>query len=162
MGSNSSVLSLKEAQAILTQEDTGCLCLCKGNQPYAVPVSYAYLDGEILIHSSPEGKKLDVIRENHQACFVVSRNPDRTKPHQAQDGCSFRYESVLCFGTARLVDEPGERLAKLKAFKDYFYKRLKLDPQKDPVTEKAAEHAACVVITIKEITGKKKEPKRKG
>jgi len=154
MSSKDSTMSRGQAEAVLRQEETGTLCLSRDGQPYAVPVSYAYLDGEILFHSKSSGRKLDILRANPRVCFAVSRHPDRTRPHRPEGGCSFRYESVLCLGKARVIEDPRERLEKLKAFKDFFYRRLGIDPSKDPVTEKAAASTACVVIAIEEMTGK--------
>lgn len=161
MGVKDTAMGRRAAEKVLREEETGCLCMSRDGQPYGVPVSYAYLDGRILVHSKMSGRKLDTLRAEPKVCFLVFRHPDGTKPHAEEGACSFAYESVICFGEARVIEDPRERLKKLGAFKEYFYERLGLDPGKDPVTEKAAEHTACVVISIKEMTGRIKESKNK-
>ncbi|RCK78514.1 MAG: Pyridoxamine 5'-phosphate oxidase-related, FMN-binding [Candidatus Ozemobacter sibiricus] len=149
-------LSAEAMAKILREEDTGYLGLVDGDRPYVVPVSYAFLDETIVIHGAMTGRKLDLIRRNPRACFVVSRHIDRTRPHQAEGGCTYRFESVMCHGTARIIEEAGERLDWLRRFKDYFYRKLGLDPTTDPVTEKAAAACSCIVLTIETMTGRQK------
>ena len=146
----------EEMKKILTNEETGYLALCDEGEPYVVPMSYAYLDGKIFAHCALTGRKLDIIKKNSKVCFVVSRHPDRAKPHHAAGKCIYRYESVMCFGEARIVEKPEERLPLLIEFKRHFYARLGLDTEKDPVTMKAAEHCGCIVISINSMTGRKK------
>jgi nitroimidazol reductase NimA-like FMN-containing flavoprotein (pyridoxamine 5'-phosphate oxidase superfamily) len=63
---------------------------------------------------------------------------------------------VLCFGQARIVDDPKEKLDLLRRFKNYFDLRLGLDPQEDPVDAAAAEKTACVLISVAQMTGRRK------
>lgn len=160
MSQKNTSLSRAEAEKILSEEETGVLCLSRDGAPYAVPVSYAYAEGRIILHSKPAGMKLEILRRNPKVCFLVSRHPDRARPHHHPEAgaCSFRFESVLCFGAARMVEDPEEKLGELRRFKDYFYRRLGLDPEKDPVSEAAARSTACIVVQIDKITGRKKEP----
>lgn len=149
-------LSDAEMKVILKEEDTGCLCMSRNDEPYAVPVSYLWREGEIIFHCAREGLKIDVLRVNPRVCFVVDRHPDRTKPHQLEGECNYRFESVLCFGTARVLDSAAERLEYLKTFQETFYERLGLDPDKNPVTIKSAESCGCVVIKVDRMTGRRK------
>ena len=158
-------LTTEEMQKILEEEEVGCLCMSVGDEPYAVPVSYAWLDGRIVFHCATEGRKLDVLKQNPRVCFVVDRSPDRVRPHRAAckndsgDGgkCTYRFESVICFGTARVLDTIPERFEWLQRFKSYFYARLDLATDEDPVTPAAAEHCGCVVIEIERMTGRHKD-----
>ncbi len=149
-------LSRPEMEKILAEEDTGVLCLSDGGNPYAVPVSYAWMNDRIIFHCATSGKKLDIMRKNPQVCFVVDRHPDRAKPHHPEGECTYRFESVLCFGTAKVLETPEERFDYLKEFKAFFDRRLGLPPEKNPVTEKAAKNCGCVVISINRMTGRKK------
>lgn len=150
-------LSPGEMEKILREEDTGCLCMSRDDEPYAVPVSYLWSSGEIIFHCATEGLKLSILRENPRVCFVVDRHPDRTKPHHAEGKCDYRFESVLCFGSARVIDSVAERFEYLKTFRAAFYERLGLSPDENPVTMKAAEGCGCVVIKVDRMTGRKKE-----
>ena len=147
----------EEMTNLLREEDAGCLSMSRGEEPYCVMVSYAFVDGALVFHCAKTGEKLDFIRANPRVCFLVSRHPDRTKPHHPEDGCTYRYESVLCRGTARVVEDGPELLSWLRKFKAHFDARLGLDPRKNPVGDSAAARAACVVIAIDRMTGRKKD-----
>ncbi|MBI5624748.1 MAG: pyridoxamine 5'-phosphate oxidase family protein [Elusimicrobia bacterium] len=142
--------------ALLIEEETGTLCLASEGVPYGVVVSHAFLDARLVIHCAPEGRKLDFIKANPRACYVVSRHPDKMKPHRAEGKCSYRFESVVCQGRARIVSDAAERLEWLRRFKGYFYEKLGRDPKEDPVGEEAAAHVACIVMDIETMTGRRK------
>jgi uncharacterized protein len=149
-------LDKTEIEKVLSGADSGVLSMCVGGEPYAVPLSYAFLEGKIVIHCAPKGKKLEFLRANPRVCFVVSKNQDGMKPHCPDEECNYHYESVICEGTARIVESVSEKLELLEKFKEYFYARLGRDPKTNPVAEKAAAHATCIVIKISEMTGKRK------
>ena len=141
---------------VLSEEDTGVLCMSSNNAPYAVPVSYAIVDEKIIIHCSKSGRKLDFIRANPNVCFCVSRHPDRARPHHFDSECNYRYESVLYFGTATIVEEPAERLEYLRNFKAHFDRIRSLDPSKGKIPDTAAEKVNIIAIAPEEMTGKRK------
>lgn len=143
-------------EQILREEDTGVLAMVDGQAPYAVPLSYIWIEGRILIHCSAKGYKLEILRQNPRVCFTVFRHPDRVKPHPEGE-CHYRFESVICFGQARLIDDPAERLPLLERFKREFYQRLGMPPEKDPVNLRAAEKCGCILIDVEEMTGRKKD-----
>ena len=47
------------------------LALCDGDRPYVVPMSYGYDGDRLYFHCASEGRKLDVVRRNPNACFAV-------------------------------------------------------------------------------------------
>lgn len=159
---NKAEMTEKEAKRLLGEEDTGCLCLStKTGKPYGVPVSYAFIDERIIFHCGLKGKKLDLIRENPAVSFLVSRHPDKVKPHHPEGGCKYRYESVICSGKARMVENLKERHKLLNQFLSHFNVRLGKDPADRLIPEKVAEGVGCVVIDIKGITGRKKPGTKK-
>lgn len=149
-----------EARKLLEDEDTGCLCLSRGGEPYGVPVSYALIGGRIIFHCALKGEKLDCIKENPRVCFTVSRHPDRVKPHHPEKGCDYRYESVICRGKARLVEDVAERCELLNKFLAHFNVRLGKAPDANPIPEEVAAGLGCVEITIETMTGRKKIAKK--
>lgn len=152
---NTPHLNDDEMKRILAEEEVGVLCLSEHDKPYAVPISYAYLNGKIVFHCALQGRKLDILRQNNQATLVVFRHPDRVVPH-AEGRCEYRFESVLVFGYARIVEDVSERLQLLRQFQEYFYARLHIiDPK--PLTEQAAKTCGCVEITIEEMTGRRRD-----
>jgi len=63
-----------EIDDFLKAERTGVLSMTDSRgDPYAVPVSYVYLDGEVYIHGALQGKKYDCIRAHGKVQFTVYR-----------------------------------------------------------------------------------------
>ncbi len=65
-------LTKEETSDILRNSTAGVLSLC-GNDgmPYGVPLSHVYHDGKLYFHSALVGHKVDLIRQNENACFTV-------------------------------------------------------------------------------------------
>jgi len=151
-----SELTVQEMKKILSEEDTATLCMANGDVPYAVPVSYAYIDEKIIFHCALKGKKLDFIKKNPHVCMVVDRHPDRMKPHHPEGKCKYRFESVICEGRARIIDSVEERYQYLLKFLKYFNVRLSVSDDK-PLLPEAAEKCGVVIIEIIEMSGRKKD-----
>ena len=66
-GKNKTVMTRGEINRILGEEDTGCLCLSRGGEPYGVPVSYAFIKGRIVFHCALKGRKLDFLQTHPPA-----------------------------------------------------------------------------------------------
>ncbi len=49
---------------------TGRLGCSIDDQPYIIPVTYAY-DGKYIYGQLTEGKKLDILRKNNKVCFEI-------------------------------------------------------------------------------------------
>ena len=61
-----------EALKILAKGEYGILSTVgEDGNPYGVPVSYVYHDGDIYIHSAPEGRKVDNLVSGAHASFCV-------------------------------------------------------------------------------------------
>ncbi len=99
-------LPMNEAEEILKSADYGVLSVIGDyGYPYGVPINYAYVDGKLYFHStSNESHKLDAIRQNSKVCFTVIAKHD-----VVLDELSTNYESVIVFGTARILYEPSEK-----------------------------------------------------
>lgn len=94
------------ALALLDQGEYGILGLAElSGQPYPVPFSYIFKDGRIYCHSAREGRKIEIIKANPRACFVVVGS---TRPVWDQ-GCATYYESVMVFGRVREVTDDDEK-----------------------------------------------------
>jgi len=140
---------------LLADEEVGHLGLSDEGQPYVVPLSYAYLEGRIVIHCATKGRKVTVLRRNAACCFAVNRHPDKVRYH-AEKRCHYRYQSVLAFGQARWIESAAERLQWLTKFRDHFSRRLghTIPPQLDLQT---AAKVGLIVIEIESLTGRREE-----
>ena len=140
-----------EIEAILREAKVGRLGTSRDNTPYVVPVSYVYHDDKIIIHGAKQGKKMEDIAANPKVCFQV----DISEIIPSNDPCnySYRYRSAIANGTAKILEDPKEKLEGLRLLTE------KYAPGKGPeLTEehlKKNRNLNVVEITIHEITGKK-------
>jgi hypothetical protein len=94
---------------VLRQAKYITLAMCRGEKPYLVSLNHAY-DQErncIYVHSAPEGKKLDILRENPNVWgqAVIDHGF-----YGGADDCRQNFASVMFEGTFAFVDDPVEKL----------------------------------------------------
>jgi len=137
-----------EMETVLNRAEYGFLGMIQNNKPYVLPMSFAYNQDKIFLHSALKGLKLDCIRTNPEVCFSVSQQ--QLVPHT--DPCQFsvRYRSVIARGKAEIVDEPDEKLKALNIIASKYAKCSNLSP----LDLKKAQTVAVIVISIDDITGK--------
>jgi nitroimidazol reductase NimA-like FMN-containing flavoprotein (pyridoxamine 5'-phosphate oxidase superfamily) len=140
-----------EIEKVLREATVGRLGTSRDDTPYVVPVSYAYHDGKITIHGAKQGKKMDDIEANPRVCFEV----DTSEIIPSDDPCNYTYSyrSVIANGTAKILEDPAERLEGLRLLTE------KYAPGKGTaLTEEHLEkywNLNIVEITIHDMMGKK-------
>jgi hypothetical protein len=105
-------------EELLREAEVGRLATCSGDEPYIVPVNFAYYDGRIIVHGSREGRKMANIAENPRVCFEV----DQSEKVEGERPCdyAFRYMSVVVQGRARVLESDEARLAALRRLADKY------------------------------------------
>ena len=144
-------------ERILGEEDIGHLGLAHEGHVYVVPINYTYSDGRILFHCALEGRKLDMIRANPAVCFEVSRQEGRPAPH-AGEVCDAPFESVICWGEARIVEDLDDREAILNEFQARYDAP---DSPRQPITRERVKGCGAVEITVTRMTGRRRAGKEK-
>jgi nitroimidazol reductase NimA-like FMN-containing flavoprotein (pyridoxamine 5'-phosphate oxidase superfamily) len=138
-------------EEILRENQVGRLGTAVDGRPYVVPMNFVYTKDTIILHTHRDGKKVKDIQRNPQVCFEV----DGGEIVEGDDPCnySWTYRSVIANGTARLIDDPEDKLKALRLLSDKyaFGKGRRLD------LEKVKKFKDLLVIEIKvdEMTGKK-------
>ena len=96
-------------EEILNNQVICRLAMVDGDRPYIIPVNYGYQEGFLYVHSAPEGKKIDLLRQNPELCFEVEDPVEIIKGEQACDW-STRYRSVVGYGRVEILsDEAGKQ-----------------------------------------------------
>ncbi len=115
--------------------------------PYTVPMSYAYVDGKIFMHSAKEGHKIDGIKKSNKVTFTVIE-----KDEVIQKTFTTHYRSVSVFGRARLlVDDKEKRNAMEKIADKYSPDYIK---ESHVEIEKEWDRFCLIEIRIEHMTGK--------
>jgi nitroimidazol reductase NimA-like FMN-containing flavoprotein (pyridoxamine 5'-phosphate oxidase superfamily) len=140
-------------EQILCAESVGHVAMTDGDELYLLPLNYTYVDGRILFHCALEGKKLDMIRANPKVCFEVSRQEGQPAPH-AGELCDAPFESVICWGTARIIDDVRERQRVLHEFQARY---AKYGQAPEPIPLERAEKCGAVEITVTRMTGRRRK-----
>lgn len=137
-----------EMEAILAEAQVCRLGLADGEEPYIVPLCFSYADNAIWFHSAREGKKIDLIRKNPKCCIEVDLTGGAI-PDEKPCSWEFRYRSVICTGTARIVSTYGEKREGLgRILKQY-------GVGEHDFTEPDLDRVCVVKIDITGMTGKK-------
>ena len=94
----------QEAVEILETATSGVLALSGDDgYPYAVPMSYVYLDGRIYFHGAKSGHRLDAVKGCDKASFCVIAQ-DEVQPLEY----ATRYRSVIAFGRIRIMEDDAQ------------------------------------------------------
>lgn len=93
-------LSRDEIDALLGRHETGVLSLARGDEPYAIPISYGYDATDKRLYM-----RLVSTAESEKRRFVSPPSPARLVVYEERDDV---YESVVAIGTLEAV--PREAL----------------------------------------------------
>jgi hypothetical protein len=106
-----SELQLAEEEALEFVGANCCGVLALSSEeglPYAVPMTYGLENRTIYIHSAGEGQKLELVRQNPHAVFVVYETGS-VVPGETPCAASLDYTSVLLFGRVRQCQAAEEK-----------------------------------------------------
>jgi uncharacterized protein len=113
------IRSQDEIERIIKEAHICRLGLSDKGDPYIVPVCFGFKNNKIYIHSAPEGRKLDILRENPRVCFEIEVD---VHLKEAPDACGWNiaYKCVMGAGTAVIVcDDMEKRRALSVIMKQY-------------------------------------------
>jgi nitroimidazol reductase NimA-like FMN-containing flavoprotein (pyridoxamine 5'-phosphate oxidase superfamily) len=141
-------LSSEQIEAILNNATSGVLSLY-GDEgyPYGVPVSFAYQNGHIYIHSSPVGEKIDALRKNPKAGFTIIAQ-DQVIPEKE----TTLYRSLIAEGKVRILEEEEAKRQGLSLIARKYSNGDEEQIQQD--VEEALPHVAVLDFAIVERSGK--------
>jgi len=145
-----------EIDAILTKTRTVRVAFAVENEPYIVPLSHGFdADaGALYFHSAVEGRKVDCIEANPRVCFEVEG--ESTVKEGDDRACSWGllYESVIGYGTIRLLEDREERERALRCIM-----RQQSDRDADwSFVDKVLEVTRVWALKIESVTGKRSGP----
>jgi nitroimidazol reductase NimA-like FMN-containing flavoprotein (pyridoxamine 5'-phosphate oxidase superfamily) len=148
MPGEESIDAREAMESILRKETLGFLGVCRNDEPYVVPLTYAYAGGRIIFHCARTGLKLDFLKANPRVCFTVGREHGEIIRHPQGGSCNADHESVICRGRARIIEDLEERREAL----DTFNRRFKSGAE--AITPEAASTCMAVEIQVDEMTGR--------
>ncbi|MBN1598988.1 MAG: pyridoxamine 5'-phosphate oxidase family protein [Bacteroidales bacterium] len=117
------IYSQEEIDEILKNAEICRVALYDGNVPYLVPFNFGIdLNNSNIIyfHCANEGKKLDIINKNPNACFQVETEV-LLKPSEKPCGWALNYKSVMALGQIKIVRDLDEKIHRLNCIMSHYY-----------------------------------------
>jgi len=132
------------------------LGLSENNFPYIIPLNYGYSFENntltLFFHSALEGKKMDIIKNNNNACFEIDCDMALIEDEKA---CKhgFAFKCVIGFGKIIFLENEAEKSDGLNLI-------MKHQTGKDTVynfTPDAVKNVCVYKMVVETFTGKQKE-----
>jgi nitroimidazol reductase NimA-like FMN-containing flavoprotein (pyridoxamine 5'-phosphate oxidase superfamily) len=135
-------------EKILEGTHFGTLVMCHDNVPYAVPINHAWVDGKFYFHCAVRGRKIDLINQNPSVVYVISKYHGEPGEVQASCSCHGPWESLIAYGTARIVEDHEE---KARIFRDYMAWYGSADFKMD---DHARRDTSAIVMAVESMTAR--------
>ena len=99
----------------------------KTGEPYVLPMNFGLSGDEIILHSAPHGRMIDLLRKNPKVCITFCLGEDLAWQDE-RVACSYRVKSksVVAEGTVEFVEEMDQKEACLRILmKNYSNREFK-------------------------------------
>ncbi|MEZ6855106.1 pyridoxamine 5'-phosphate oxidase family protein [Halodesulfovibrio aestuarii] len=142
------MLSIEECISVFESGTSGVLAvLGDENYPYAVPLSYAYVDSKIFFHCAKSGHKLDAITNSNKCSFCVI-----DKDEIIQHKYTTYYRSVIAFGKISIIQDVFKKKEALKEIAKRYSPRHEKGRLEE--IDKLFEKVFVLELKIEHMTGK--------
>jgi hypothetical protein len=134
--------------------DEGFLChvgFVVDDQPFVIPTSYGRDGDALYIHGSAASRMLRNLDKGIPVCITVTLL-DGLVLARSVFNHSMNYRSVVILGTAKLVDDPKEKLAALRALSEHILPH-RWDDSRQP-NERELKATSVLRIPIEEFSAK--------
>jgi nitroimidazol reductase NimA-like FMN-containing flavoprotein (pyridoxamine 5'-phosphate oxidase superfamily) len=106
------ISDIEEIESLINQCDVCFVGITEEDgTPYVIPMNFGYANGEIILHSAPEGKHLRLIALRNRICVTFCS--DRKLVYQHIDvACSYSMlsKSVICKGSVTFIEDLNEKI----------------------------------------------------
>lgn len=142
------IRDIQKIELIINQASVCRIAFCDNNKPYIVPMNFGYEDKNLYLHSSKEGKKMTILKNNKNISFEMDI---RTELLVSDKPCGWtmKYYSVIGFGEAVFLEAMEEKIKALNVIMNKYSGKSSFEY---PVS--ALEEVAVIKIKIHELTGK--------
>jgi len=138
----------KEIKSIIERAQVCRLAMAEGAKPYLVPLCFGLVGNTLYFHSALAGKKLSILKKNPEVCFEFETGVALV-PSSTACKIGLKFQSVIGFGRARLVEDEKEKLKGLCAIVRHYSKAP------CEFTPEILEKTVVFKVVIKKMTGKK-------
>ena len=149
------ITSMEEIKNIVASAFVCNIAMCRNNTPYLVPMNFGF-DGQFFyLHSTPEGLKMDILKENHRVCIAITQDLKIT-PSANVCKTSMEYNSVIVFGRVEFLSDKAEKIGALRCIIKHLYKDMTNNEEKRlRFNEEHLDGLAIIRVKPEKITGKR-------
>ncbi|MBN2350671.1 MAG: pyridoxamine 5'-phosphate oxidase family protein [Bacteroidales bacterium] len=101
---NQEIKNTEIIENILSTSGICRIAMVDNGRPYLLPFNYGYRDNCIYIHSAPEGKKIEVLKNNSAVCFEIEQTARLVRNDKACKWAT-RYRSVVGYGHIEIITD---------------------------------------------------------
>lgn len=141
----------EELDYVLRKAQILRLGMCGPDGPYVVPMNFGIGEGCLYLHSSPKGKKADILRANPRVCFELETDVALIEDDKPC-GFSMKFKSIVGYGTIAVLESEAEKLAALRAIMAH-YTEVGFPDEAFP--EKVLAKTLAMRLDIESLTGAK-------
>ena len=134
--------------------DTGFVChvgFSVDGQPYVIPTNYGRSGDMLYLHGSAASRMLKTLSEGVPVCVTVTHVDGLVLARSAFHH-SVNYRSVVILGTARLVEDPAEKMEALRIFTEHVMKGRWNDVRIP--TEQELKATTVLSLPLEEVSAK--------
>jgi len=134
--------------------DEGFIChvgFVSEGKPIVIPTAYARIGEDLYIHGSAASRMLRSLEAGIDVCLTVTLVDGLVLARSAFHH-SINYRSVVIFGTAKLVEDPAEKLKALHAFTDHIVPGRWQEVR--PPTESELRATTVLRLSLVEVSAK--------
>ncbi len=134
--------------------DAGFVCHVGFNadgQPYVIPTNYGRAGDTLYLHGSAASRMLRTLSGGVPVCVTVTHVDGLVLARSAFHH-SVNYRSVVILGTARLVEDPAEKMEALRIFTEHVLKG-RWDDVRQP-TEQELKGTTVLALPLEEVSAK--------
>jgi len=147
--SNQEITDQRTLHEILSENVICRLAFADPDGPYLLPFNFGYRDGTIYIHSAPDGRKIELLRNDNRVCFEVE-DAVQVIPHERACGWATRYRSVVGYGTVEILTTGEGKREGLQAIMSQHGA-----PEMDGFEPGNVDRMVVLKLTITSMTGKR-------
>ena len=137
---------------ILKQGKYVVVSMCRDNEPYIVTLSYGYDEKQnsLFFHCSPQGLKLDFIRQNPNVCATVIED----RGYKMGD-CSHAYRSVVFWGRMYQLHDLAEKKHAINVLLEHLEDEPDIIREKSLKSDDDYKDVGILRLDITEMIGKR-------
>ena len=106
------IKDIKIIESILQEADHCVIALYDNDSPYVVPMNFGFKNNNLYLHSSKEGRKIEILKVNNKVSFGVEI---KTKLVKSERPCNWgmNYMSVIGEGYAHFIEDYKKKIEAL-------------------------------------------------